>query len=389
MKKFFCVWILFVLILSVKPGNALVLRSNDKGTTIAVDEVINDDVFLLGENISIKGTINGDVVAFGSNITIDGVVDGTILAGGSNVTVNAVNVRSIWAGGSDVVIGAEVKNNVVIFGGTLTVTEDAIIGQDVKGFGGVFEVHGDIGGTVNGGAGTFVFSGTSDDCAISADNITIRETAHIYGDLTVKSEKPADIESGAIITGEIIYKKADTHEDRDNRGAFAIAPVLAFVVTLWKIICFIAKLIVGIVIIAVSRRFMRRAMNSLTSKPWISLLVGFLSLVILPIAIFIALMLIIGFPFAAFGLFVYVALWYLAAVFVSCFVGEKVIQLFKKEGAISLFLSFIVGFVIITILGLIPLFGFVLKLGVLLFGIGMILIALWDFLKDVRAKEML
>ncbi|MBN2620705.1 hypothetical protein JXB22_06390 [candidate division WOR-3 bacterium] len=375
--------------LSVESGNALVVRSDDKGTTIAEDEVINDDVFLFGEKISIKGTINGDVVAFGSNITIDGAVDGTILAGGSNVTVNAVKVRSIWAGGSDVVVGAGVQNNVVIFGGNMTVTEDAVIGQDLKGFGGIFEVHGDIGGTVNGGAGTFLFSGTSDDCAISADNITIRKTAHIYGDLTVKSEKPADIEPGAIIIGEIVYKKTGTDEDRDGRDAFAIAPVLAFLVTLWKIIGFIAKLIVGIVIIAVFQRFMRRAMNSLISKPWISLLVGFLTLIILPIAIFIVLMLIIGFPFAAFGLFVYVALWYLAAVFISCIVGEKVIQLFKKEGAISLFLSFIVGFVIITILGLIPLFGFVLKLGVLLFGIGMILIALWELLKDMRSKELL
>lgn len=78
-----------------------------------------------------------------------------------------------------------------------------------------------------------------------------------------------------------------------------------------------------------------------------------------------------------------------AAVFVSCVVGEKVIQLFKKEGAISLFLSFIVGFVIITIIGLIPIFGFVVKLGVLLFGTGMILTALWGLMKDMRSKELL
>lgn len=101
MKQFFYGWIACALILAVEPAFALVVRSGDKGTTIAVDEVIDDDVFIFGDNIAIKGTVNGDVVTFGSRITIDGAVHGTILAGGSNVMVNAVGVRSVWAGGGD------------------------------------------------------------------------------------------------------------------------------------------------------------------------------------------------------------------------------------------------------------------------------------------------
>lgn len=380
-------FIFTAVLLLLNPGSALIFRSDDE-TTVAADEVIDDDVFIFGKDISVKGTINGDLVAFGSTVLIDGTVNGTIVAGGSNVTVNAINVRSIWAGGSSVNISAEVQNNVVIFGSTLKVTEDAAVGKELKGFGGSLQVQGDIGGSIDAGAGSFEFSGTSDDLSVNADDITIRESAHIYGDLTVKSEKPADIEQGAIITGEIIYKKVDTH-DEDAKEIFALAPVFAFFVTLWKIMCFIAKLIAGIVIIAISRRFVRRVVNSLVKMPWISLLVGFLALIVVPITIVIVLMLVIGFPFAVFGSFFYAAVWYLSAIFVSCFVGEKVIQLFKKEGEISLYPSFILGFVLITLIGLIPIIGFVLKLGVLLFGMGMLLIGVWTLMKDMRKEELL
>jgi len=386
MKKHIITFLILVFI-AIEPASALVFRSDDE-TTVGIDDIIDDDVFIFGDDISVKGTINGDLIAFGSTVTIDGMVNGTILTAGSNITVNAIGVRSIWAGGSDIDIGAEVQNNVVIFGGTLMVTDKAVIGRDLKGFGGKLEVHGDIGGTIDAGSGAFEFSGTSDDLAVNADEIKIRESAHIYGDLTIKSEKPADIEQGAIITGEIIYKKVDSG-DGDGEELFALAPVLAIFITLWKIVCFIAKLIVGIVIIAISQRFVRRVVNSLSRMPWISLLVGFLALIIVPIAIVIVLMLVIGFPIAVFGGFVYTAVWYLAAIFVSCFIGEKAIQLFKKEGKISLYPSFILGFVIITVIGLIPVLGFVLKLAVLLFGMGMILIGLWTLMKDMRAKELL
>jgi hypothetical protein len=369
------------------PGFAIILRSDDE-TTVAADEIIDDDVFIFGEDIVVKGMVNGDLVAFGSKVEIDGIVNGTIVAGGSNVAISAIGVRSIWAGGSNIDISAEVQNNVVIFGGTLKVTEDAVIGKELKGFGGSLHVHGDVGGSIDAGAGTFEFSGTSDDLTVNADDITIRESAHIYGDLTVKSEKPADIESGAIVTGEIIYQKVDT-DDEDAKEFFAFAPLLAFFVTMWKILCFVAKLIVGIVIIAVSQRFVRRVVNSLTKMPWISLLVGFLALIVIPIAIVIILMLVIGFPLAVFGGFFYTAIWYLSAIFVSCFAGEKVIQLFKKEGTISLYPSFILGFVLIALIGLIPIIGFVLKLSVLLFGVGMLLIGLWTLMKDMKEKELL
>ena len=380
-------FIFATILLLLNPGFAIILRSNDE-TTVAADKVIDDDVFIFGEDISVHGTINGDLIAFGSTVTIDGTVNGTIVTGGSSVTVKAIGIRSVWAGGSNIEIGGEVQNNVVIFGGTLKVTEGAMIGKELKGFGGSLQVHGDIGGSIDAGAGSFEFSGTSDDLSVNADDIKIRESAHIYGDLTIKSEKPADIESGAIVTGEIIYKKVDT-DDEEVEEFFALAPLFAFFVTMWKILCFVAKLIVGIVIIAVSQRFVRRVVSSLEKKPWISLLVGFLALIVIPIAIMIVLMLVIGFPLAVFGGFFYTAIWYLSAIFVSCFAGEKVIQLFKKEGEISLYPSFILGFVLISLVALIPIIGFVLKLAVLLFGMGMLLIGLWTLMKDMREKELL
>jgi hypothetical protein len=82
-------------------------------------------------------------------------------------------------------------------------------------------------------------------------------------------------------------------------------------------------------------------------------------------------------------------LLYTASIFVGLVVGEKILQLFKKEGAISLYLSFIVGYVILRILGLIPILGFIIRIFVLLFGAGALLLGGWHLMKEMKAKKLI
>jgi hypothetical protein len=130
-------------------------------------------------------------------------------------------------------------------------------------------------------------------------------------------------------------------------------------------------------------------MDTFISKPWLSLGWGFLGFIVIPVAVMILFAVLIGFPIAVFGTYVYTILIYFSSIFVAFVVGEKIIQLFKKEGEISLYVSFIIGIIVLFVLGLIPVLGFIINILVLLFGMGMLLLGSWNLLKEMREKKLI
>ncbi len=376
---------IFLIAMLVTPGYALVIRSGDE-VVIAQDEVIDDDLIVFAQRITINGTVSGDVCAFAQTVTVSGEVGGSLFSGAATITVDAKRVKTVWAAAGNIKISGDVDKNAILAGGSLLIGKDTRIGKDLRAYGGKFTVRGTVDGTITGGVGKFVMAGKSGTVTIAADETEIQAAAEIFGDLIVESEAEPTIIEGATITGETRVEKPTEEE---AAAFFAFAPLLAFFISFIKILIFIAKIIVGIVLIALSKTFVRRIADTLISKPWKSLGWGFLGLIVIPIAAAIFFMILIAFPIAVFGMYVYTILFYLASVFVSLVVGEKVIQLFKKEGEISLYLSFIVGIIVLFVLGLIPILGFIIKLFVILFGAGALLLGTWNLMKESREKKLI
>jgi cytoskeletal protein CcmA (bactofilin family) len=380
-------WLLgtLLIVLLIAPGYAIMVRKGDE-IEIKEDEVIDDDLVAFGQNVTINGEVYGDVYAFAQEVNIKGSVYGSIFSGGATVTVDAERANTIWAAGGNVKVLGAANKNVILFGGKLNVGEDASIGKDLRIYGGQCTVNGSINGTLKGGVGSFVMGGKSGDIKIKADEIKIKSSARISGDLTVKGKDAPIVEEGAIITGETKIQKPS-----EKKEAFFLtfAPVIACFITFLRIVCFVAKIIVGLILIALFKSFVRRIMDTLIIKPWKSLGWGFLVLIVIPVAVVILFIVMIGFPFAVFGIYLYSILFYLSSIFISLVVGEKVIQLFKKKGEISLYLSLIVGIVVVYVLGLIPILGIIIKIFVLLFGAGALLLGCWNLMREMREKKLL
>ena len=335
------------------PGHALVFK-RDQSVEIAADEVIEDDLIAFAGNVDIKGTVLGDVYAFAQSVTITGDVGGSIFAGGANITIDAPRAQTIWAFGANIKVTGNNNHNTR--------------------------------GTIRGSVGSFDMTGNSTVVKIKADRATIESRAQISGDFQLASEKEPTIEQGAVIGGEIIVKKPEPAE----AGAFfaALAPALALIFTLIKIIVFIAKIIVGILLIAIFKRYVRRIMDTLMTKTWKSLGWGFLGIIVLPVSVVILILIVVGYPIAIFGAYIYTTLWYLSSIFVGLVIGEKVIKLFKKEGETSLYLSFIIGILILLVVGFIPILNIIVRIFTLLFGFGATLVGSWYLLKEMREKEL-
>lgn len=379
-------YVALVLLLCL-PAHGLVVRTGDD-VTIGRGEVVDDDLVAFAQRIDVQGTVRGDIIAFAQVVNIGGVIYGTVFTGASDVEITTERVNSVWAAGSRVDICGTVNHNVIIAGGNLDVCDGARIGRELHAYGGRLDLGGAVAGMTKGGIGTFTMSGSSGGLELDAGTVTLHSSARVFGDLVVESEKEPQIAEGAVITGETRFEMPERGEEAKEAGS-ALVTAIAFFVAIMRIVIFIAKVIVGIILIALVYGFVRRIMDTLIKKPWKSLGWGFLGLIVIPVAVVILFITVVGCPFAIFGLYIYSIITYLASIMVGLVLGEKIIRLFKKKGAISPYLSFIIGIAILFVVSFIPILNVIVTLLVTLFGAGAILLGSWQLCKDIRAKKLI
>ena len=90
----FVIFLIFTLFatsqIDAQDNSELKLAKPGKLTKLYIlgsDEVINKDVFAVGDRVDVSGTVNGDVYALGSEIFVDGTVNGDLLAAGGTVNI--------------------------------------------------------------------------------------------------------------------------------------------------------------------------------------------------------------------------------------------------------------------------------------------------------------
>jgi hypothetical protein len=374
-----------VIAVIITPVHALVIR-RDQSVEIPATEVIDDDLIAFGNTVDIKGTVTGNVCAFAQTVNVSGDIGGLLFIGAANANINAKNVQTVWAMGGNVDIAANVARNLILLGGSLSVNADAQTGKDLRAYGGNLTVNGVVNGTIKGGVGTFLLAGKSGSIEIKADKTRIKSTAVISGDFHLTSKSKPEIDEGATIRGEMSVREIEPEEAKPFFLAFA--PLLAFLAAMIKIIVLISKIIVGILLIALFQKYVRRVMDTLTKQTWKSLGWGFLGVIVVPVAAVVLFVTLIGYPLGVLALFAYSILLYISSIFIGVVVGEKVIQLFRKGGGVSLYFSFIIGMLILFVVSFIPILNFLIRIFVILFGFGATMLATWQLVKDMRKKEL-
>ena len=76
-----------LLVLGAAAAGAVEFRAG-QAVTIAAGEVIDDDLYAVGETVTIDGTVHGDVVAVGRHLTLNGSATGDVIAAGQGVVIN-------------------------------------------------------------------------------------------------------------------------------------------------------------------------------------------------------------------------------------------------------------------------------------------------------------
>jgi len=313
------------------------------------------------------------VVREGENIVIDTPVYDDLLVSGGTVTINAP-VQSLTFAGGTLTVNAPVKQNLIAAGGQILV--NAPVGTDLIVAGGQVNILGDVGGKVLAAGGQVTVNGNASNVAISGGSVNLGSLSHITGDALVSA---SDCSTKGIVEGRL-----DAKEDkRDASSSFnpgTVVSLLFTVMVIIQILFAIGMLILGIILIYLIPSQIKAVVATVREKTLISLIYGVAEIVLAFILGVILLITIIGIPLAVVIGFCTIIGLILSTICTGAALGTVVVDKLKKD--YSLIVTFVIGFVILQILFLIPVLGFIIEFFAVFIGLGALILTGWKMIES-------
>lgn len=372
MRKVF--FFLFTLFFSFLITTAPVFAEKQpQNVTVNKDQVINGDYFAGGDTVTVLGTVNGDAYVAGGTVTFDGTINGDIIVGGGTVTINGT-AQNVRVAGGTITINGTIERNLTALGGTITLGENAKLTGSIVTAGGTITLLAPVGKGATIAGGTVTISNTiGGDVYAGVGQMTLQPQAKINGNLNYTSDQKLQIIEGATVSGKISQtipekKQREQKEDVQKKTFLGLAGAALF----FKLINMASMLILGLILIALAPVYVKRVAHGIANRPWLSLGVGVVALLLAPI-IFIALLLtVIGIPLAFIFIVLFGILAYFAKLFVMYLIGEKIGTSINPRLHMAWF--FIIGLIVYEVVVLIPILGWLIDLAALLFGLGSLLV---------------
>lgn len=358
--------LLVALILALTPSTAAAaeIRSG-QDITIGANETIEDDLYIFGNNISILGTVRGDVVAFGQNVSVDGTITGDLIAAASTVAIRGQVGGSVRGAGASIALNGRVTNDLIFLGNEITVSSNGRVGRDAVIAGNTATLSGPVGRDVQAGATTLKIDGpVGRDVVAQVDQLQLTDKASVEGSLTYTSASEAQIANPGSVRGRTERRVPEsTTQTPVVEGQTAL--VLEWIKGL------VGLLILGLLVAFFFPGFSRRAGEALLRSPLLSLAIGALVLIGLPILailFFVVGALIGGWWIGFVVLALCVLLIALSIPVASVGVGSALLRVAQRPGPV--WLALLLGLIVLLLVAVIPILGGIVIFLALLFGMG-------------------
>lgn len=414
-------------LLTAPAAGAAELRG-EEDVLVAADEVVDDDLYAAGGNVVVDGTVRGDLLVAGGTVTINGTVEGDLMAAAQTVVIEGTVGDDARVAAQVLLLGEEarVADDLVTAGYSLQARPGAEIGGDVLL--GAYQalLSGTVDGDVTAGAAALALAGTvGGDVQAdvgSADEVgaawapttevvvprvdpglTLTDAARLGGDLSYRSGTEASIAPGAEIAGEVSYEQVAVDEARPAEPTGPLALLLD------GLRLFVTLFVVGLLVLWLLPRTAGGASGVLRTRPWLSLGWGALTIagtVVAVIAVLVlAVLLGIGLGLLTLGglaaavvvtglvldLVLVVGLVLAVSLLAPVVVGYTAGGLLLRDPAPPRFgkrvLVLALGLLIYVLLRAVPFLGPVVALLVALFGLGALVVWLWDAARRSRAHR--
>jgi hypothetical protein len=316
------------------------------------------DVVATGSMATIMDSVPGDAILASGDVSFGGVTGGDYLGAGGKQTIAGRIHGSLRAAGGDVHVTALVDRNASILGGRVALDSAGIIAGNAYVIGGMTQIDGTVHGSILASGGAIVLNGVvGHDVDIAAGTLSIGPHAQIAGNVRYRvREAKVHIDPAARIAGSVTALPVSTGR------------------RLWHWVWILGFFVLGAVAVATLPRFMAEAAEILPQRPGRSALVGLGWAILVPIAICVAAVTIIGIPLALLATAVYLMLVCLGSVPFSVWLGQLVLGVRARKGREGALVSFLVGGFLLLVVAIIPIVGGWVSLVAWILGVGTILL---------------
>jgi hypothetical protein len=369
MKKLLSVLFIATLVVLVFPFKALAQDTVAKTFALEKGKVItHNPYFAYGENVIISGTVNGDTYVAGGKVLIDGNVNGDLLVAGGDVEISGNVKEDIRIIGGQVTLKGRVGKNVSAIGGNIKVDQTAVVVGSFVAAGGQIEISGQVNDNVNLAGGNVTLNNKiAKDFEVAGGQIALGEKANVLGKFEYWSDQKPTLASTVIIKGQTIEHAMPVKVDTGKQDWNKMKDIAAKASIGGHLIGALSLLLVGMLLIKLSNKFMTKTAEIAKSDFWKSMGVGFLVVFVTPIAFFVLLLTVIGAPIALITIVIYFVLLYVAKIFAIFALGIKVLP------GKSPYLSYSLAVLIYAVLTMIPVIGGLTSFVALLVGMGAVI----------------
>ena len=162
-SRIFSVMLLTVLfsVVVTTPAAAGTFIEGGPDATVEEGEVVDDDLFIAGNDVLVAGVVEGDLFAVGEDVVISGEVLGNVYAAGQTVTVSGEIEGALFLGGYSLTLedGADIGRNVYFGGFSMAADPESMIGRSIYGGGYQLILNGEVGRDVTAGLAALEING--------------------------------------------------------------------------------------------------------------------------------------------------------------------------------------------------------------------------------------
>jgi hypothetical protein len=317
------------------------------GKSCRMDGEVNGDLFLFCQSADVNGHVSGDVIGFAQSVRINAPIEGNVRVGCNNVTLTTTLAKNLMAFSDSVRVDSDAKigGGLTVFGGTVSI--DGTVGRDILAYSNLLNINSKIGGSI----------------WAKGEALTIGPSAQVQGHAKFIGKKSPDVSPEAKLSSPMTYEKMEESPAYRTTHYY-----------LWQVIWAAAFVLFGLVLFLVMPGFAKEAVDS-SEHIGASLGLGVLVGCGVPIAALIACITVVGLFVGLSTLFVWYASLYFGQVIVGATVGRWLMG--RTRELWPLIGRMILGVLIVRLCTVIPEIGGWIKLGVILWGVGAIALALY------------
>jgi len=338
---------------TVPPGETVDDTLVAFGNSVDIDGTVNGDLIAFARRVSIRGTVKGSVLSFSQQVEVEGNVEGTVVAAAQSMQANGEIARNLYAFAQDVMITGKsrIAGNAAAFSAISNI--DGAVGRDLYDFGATTSIHGDIARNVVARAG---------------QSVSVFAPAHIGGNLTayVPRKENLHVDVGSKVDGKTNIELPTPQPSRYATLSFYV----------WQCIWLVAAFITGMIAFWLFPALARVSLD--TGQALLKAAgLGFLVMVVPPIAAIIISITLIGLPLGLITLAAWIVVGYLAKIVIAAFLGRSLLA--GQEGRTpALALTLLAGLVPIYVAINLPYVGSLISFVLVLLGLGGLMKTIYD-----------